>query len=133
MVKSTVEELNPTRVKLTVEVSSEELEPKIKAAYSSIAEQVQVPGFRKGKVPAAIIDQRVGREYVVQQAINDGLQDFYRASLDDAEITPLSQPEVSVDEIPDVKTKEGVLKFSGELDIKPRIEAPRLQRPRGRG
>ncbi|WP_147107644.1 trigger factor [Nesterenkonia populi] len=124
MVKSTVEELNPTRVKLTVEVSSEELEPKIKAAYKSIAEQVQVPGFRKGKVPAAIIDQRIGREYVVQQAINDGLQDFYRAGLEDAEVTPLSQPEVSVDEIPDVKTSEGVLKFSGELDIKPQIELP---------
>ncbi|WP_300345656.1 trigger factor [Nesterenkonia sp.] len=124
MVKSTVEELNPTRVKLTVEVSGEELEPKIKDAYKSIAQQVQIPGFRKGKVPAAIIDQRVGREYVVQQAINDGLQEFYQAGLADAEITPLSRPEVEVEEIPDVKTNEGVLKFSGELDIKPNVELP---------
>ncbi|GAA1823983.1 trigger factor [Nesterenkonia flava] len=124
MVKSTVEELNPTRVKLTVEVSAEELEPKIKDAYKSIAAQVQVPGFRKGKVPAPIIDQRVGREYVVQQAINDGLQEFYQAGLADAELTPLSRPEVEVEEIPDVKTNEGVLKFSGELDIQPKIELP---------
>lgn len=124
MVKSTVEELNPTRVKLTVEVPAEELEPKIKDAYKSIAQQVQIPGFRKGKVPAAIIDQRVGREYVVQQAINDGLQEFYQAGLTEAEITPLSRPEVEVEEIPDVKTNDGVLKFSGELDIKPQVELP---------
>lgn len=124
MVKSTVENLNPTRVKLTIEVSSEELEPKIKAAYTSIAQQVQVPGFRKGKVPAPIIDQRIGREYVIQQAINDNLQEFYQAGLADAEISPLSRPEVEVEEIPDTKTNEGVLKFSGELDIKPEIELP---------
>ncbi|MDO5492010.1 MAG: trigger factor [Nesterenkonia sp.] len=124
MVKSTVENLNPTRVKLTVEVSSEELEPKIRAAYKSIAEQVQVPGFRKGKVPAPIIDQRIGREYVIQTAINDGLQEFYQQGLAEAEIEPLSRPEVEVDEIPDPKTDEGVLRFSGELDIKPEVELP---------
>ncbi|WP_157984072.1 trigger factor [Nesterenkonia muleiensis] len=124
MVKSTVEELNPTRVKLTVEVSGEELEPKIKAAYKSIANQVQIPGFRKGKVPAPIIDQRFGREAVIQQAINDGLQEFYQAGLAEAEVTPLSRPEVEVEEIPDVKTNEGVLKFSGELDVKPTVELP---------
>ncbi len=124
MVKSTVENLNPTRVKLTVEVSSEELEPKIKAAYTSIAQQVQVPGFRKGKVPAPIIDQRIGREYVIQQAINDNLNEFYQAGIADAEITPLSRPEVEIEEIPDTKTDEGVLKFTGELDIKPEVELP---------
>lgn len=124
MVKSTVEELNPTRVKLTVEVSGEELEPKIKAAYKSIANQVQIPGFRKGKVPAPIIDQRFGREAVIQQAISDGLQEFYQAGLAEAEITPLSRPEVEVDEIPDPETNEGTLKFSGEIDIKPTVELP---------
>lgn len=124
MVKSTVEELNPTRIKLTVEVSGEELEPKIKAAYKSIANQVQIPGFRKGKVPAPIIDQRFGREAVIQQAINDGLQEFYQAGLSEAEITPLSQPQVEVEEIPDVETNQGTLKFSGELDIKPTVELP---------
>ncbi|MDZ5078592.1 trigger factor [Nesterenkonia sp. HG001] len=124
MVKSTVENLNPTRVKLTVEVTSEELEPKIKAAYRSIAEQVQIPGFRKGKVPAPIIDQRVGREYVVQTAINDGLNEFYQQGLAEAEISPLSRPEVEIEEIPDPKTNEGVLKFTGELDVKPEVELP---------
>ncbi|GAB3189829.1 trigger factor [Nesterenkonia suensis] len=124
MVKSTVENLNPTRVKLTVEVTSEELAPKIKAAYKSIAEQVQIPGFRKGKVPAPIIDQRVGREYVIQTAINDGLNDFYQQGLAEAEISPLSRPEVEIEEIPDPKTNEGVLKFTGELDVKPEVELP---------
>lgn len=124
MVTSTVEELSPTRVKLTVEVSSEELEPKIKAAYKSIAQQVQIPGFRKGKVPAAIIDQRVGREFVIQQAINDGLQEFYQAGVSEADITPMSRPEVDVEEVPDAKTSEGSLKFSGELDIRPTVELP---------
>ena len=124
MVTSTVENLNPTRVKLTVEVPAEELEPKIKAAYKSIAEQVQVPGFRKGKVPAAIIDQRVGRDYVIQQAINDGLNEFYQQGLAEAEVSPLSRPEVEIDELPDPNTNEGVLKFSGELDIKPEVELP---------
>ncbi|GAA3287935.1 trigger factor [Nesterenkonia halobia] len=124
MVKSTVENLNPTRVKLTVEVSSEELEPKIQAAYKSIAEQVQIPGFRKGKVPAPIIDQRVGRGYVLQTAINDGLNEFYQQGLAETEISPLSRPEVEVTEIPDEKTDEGVLKFSGELDVKPEVELP---------
>lgn len=123
MVKSTVENLNPTRVKLTVEVSSEELEPKIKAAYTSIAQQVQVPGFRKGKVPAPIIDQRIGREYVIQQAINDNLNEFYQPHRR-REITPLSRPEVEIEEIPDTKTNEGVLKFTGELDVKPEVELP---------
>ena len=124
MVKSTVENLNPTRVKLTVEVTSEELEPKIKAAYKSIAEQVQIPGFRKGKVPAPIIDQRVGREYVVQTAINDGLNEYYQQGLAEAEISPLSRPEVEIEEMPDPKTNEGVLKFTGELDVKPEVELP---------
>ena len=76
--KSAVENLTPTRVKLNVEVPFEELKPNIEAAYKTIASQVQVPGFRKGKVPNKLIDQRVGRGYVIETAINDGLNGFYQ-------------------------------------------------------
>jgi len=75
-VKSAVETLNPTRVKLTVEVPFEELRPSLDAAYRTIANQVTVPGFRKGKVPPRIIDQRVGRGAVLQEAVNEALPRF---------------------------------------------------------
>ena len=81
MVKSTAENLSPTRVKLDVEVPFEDLKPRLDDAYKTVANQIQVPGFRKGKVPARIIDQRVGRGYVVETAVNEGLNDFYQQAL----------------------------------------------------
>ena len=123
MVKSTVETLSPTRVKLDVEVPFDELKPHIQATYKQLAEQIQVPGFRKGKVPAAIIDQRVGREFVIENAVNEGLNDFYRSALMEADVTPLSQPEVEVSQIPS-KDGQEELKFSCEIDIRPEIELP---------
>ncbi|HEX2805064.1 MAG TPA: trigger factor family protein, partial [Kineosporiaceae bacterium] len=71
--KSAVETLNPTRVKLTVEVPFDELKPSLDRAYKTISQQVTVPGFRKGKVPPRIIDQRVGRGAVLEEAVNDAL------------------------------------------------------------
>src|SRR5690606_20450328 len=85
-VKTTVERLSPTRVKMTLEVTPEELKPSIDHAYKHIAEQVNIPGFRKGKVPAAIIDQRVGREEVMNHAIGDGLENFYRMAADEQKL-----------------------------------------------
>jgi len=76
-VKSDVEKLSPTRVKMTVSVSYDELKPSIDAAYKSIGSQVQVPGFRKGKVPARIIDQRFGRGAVLQEAVNEAMPQFF--------------------------------------------------------
>ena len=73
MVNSTVEKLSPTRVKLHITVTPEELQPSIKHAYEHIAQDVQIPGFRKGKVPAPIIDQRVGRLVVLEHAVSEGL------------------------------------------------------------
>lgn len=123
MVKSTVEKLSPTRVKIDVEVPFDELKPHIQATYKQLANQIQVPGFRKGKVPAAIIDQRVGREYVIESAVNEGMNDFYRQALTEAEVSPLSQPELEVSQIP-AKDGEEDLKFSFELDVRPEIELP---------
>jgi trigger factor len=123
-VKSAVENLTPTRVKLNVEVPFEELKPNIEAAYKTIATQVQVPGFRKGKVPNKLIDQRVGRGYVIETAINEGLNGFYQTAVQETNIRPLSRPEVEITEVPDPSAQDGQLLFTVELDIRPEIELP---------
>lgn len=122
--KSAVEKLNPTRVKLEVEVPLEELKPEIDKAYKSIANQIQVPGFRKGKVPSRMIDQRVGRGYVIETAINEGLNGYYQAAVLENELIPLSRPEVEISEVPDPEKNEGQLKFHVELDVRPTVELP---------
>ena len=122
--KSAVENLTPTRVKLDVEVSFEELKPSITEAYKTIGTQVQVPGFRKGKVPNSLIDQRVGRGYVLETAINSGLNGWYQEAVVENKLIPLSRPEVEITEVPDPSGTDGVVKFQVELDIRPEIELP---------
>ncbi|WGW13986.1 trigger factor [Saxibacter everestensis] len=123
--KSAVETLNPTRVKLSVEVPFDELKPSIDKAYKSISEQIQVPGFRKGKVPTRIIDQRVGRPAVLQEAVNDGLDTFYRDAITENDLKPLGTPEVEVSEVPGLDGKdEGELKFTVEVDVRPEVTLP---------
>ncbi|PYF96757.1 trigger factor [Georgenia satyanarayanai] len=125
--KSAVETLEPTRAKLTVEVSYEELKPSIDHAYSHIAEQVNVPGFRKGKVPARIIDQRVGRAAVIEHAVNDALPNLYRDAVAETGIKPLGQPEVDVTEVPNLTgAVGGQLTFTAEVDVRPEITLPDL-------
>jgi trigger factor len=123
-VKSAVENLTPTRVKLNVEVPFEELKPSIDEAYKTIGSQIQVPGFRKGKVPSKLIDQRVGRGYVIETAINEGLNGFYQTAVQESGIRPLSRPEVEITEVPDPAATEGQLSFHVEVDIRPEIELP---------
>jgi trigger factor len=123
-VKSAVETLDPTKVKLTVEVEYDELKPSIDHAYKHIAEQVNVPGFRKGKIPARIIDQRVGRAAVLEHAINDGLSGFYRQAVNETGIRPLGQPDVEVTEVP--LDAEGALHFTATVEVRPEIEIPAL-------
>ncbi len=118
--KTAVETLNPTRVKLTVEVPFEELKPSLDAAYKKIAQQINIPGFRKGKVPAMVIDQRVGREAVLGEAVNEALPQLYFQALQDNNIVPLSQPELEVGEVEDGKD----LTFVAEVDTKPEITLP---------
>lgn len=125
--KSAVENLEPTRAKLTVEVPYEELKPTIDHAYSHISEQINVPGFRKGKVPPRIIDQRVGRAAVIEHAVNDALPGLYRDAVAETGIKPLGQPEVDVTEVPNVTgALGGQLVFTAEVDIRPEIELPDL-------
>jgi trigger factor len=119
-VKSAVETLNPTRVRLTVEVPFEELKPSLDAAYKKINQQVTVPGFRKGKIPARIIDQRFGRGAVLEEAINDALPKFYTDAVNEGELKVLGQPEIDITEFNDNEE----LKFTAEVDIRPAIEIP---------
>jgi len=125
-VKSAVETLNPTRVKLTVEVPFDELKPSLDAAYQSISKQVTVPGFRKGHVPPRIIDQRVGRGAVIEEAVNDALPRFYAQAVEESDVRPLGQPTVDVTEVPD-PAKGGELKFTAEVDVRPELELPELE------
>ncbi|MET9497275.1 trigger factor [Streptomyces sp. NPDC006552] len=118
--KSAVETLNPTRVRLSIEVPFEELKDSLDAAYKKINQQVTVKGFRKGKIPARIIDQRFGRGAVLEEAVNDALPKFYTDAVNEAELNVLGQPEVDITELKDGET----LNFTAEVDIRPAIEIP---------
>ena len=120
--KSAVENLSPTRVKLTVEVPSEELQPHVDAAVKSIGSQIQVPGFRAGKVPTKIIEQRVGKGAIVQEAVNEALPEFFGKAVDETGISPIGQPEVDVTEVPLEDSTQ--LAFTVEVDIRPEITLP---------
>jgi trigger factor len=124
-VKSAVETLNPTRVKLTVEVPFDELKPSLDAAYKTIGSQINVPGFRAGKVPARIIDQRVGRGAVLQEAVNEALPRFYGQAVEENKIKPLGQPEVDVTEVPAEPGQD--LKFTIEVDVRPELVLPEYE------
>ncbi|MFD9331777.1 trigger factor [Streptomyces sp. NPDC060065] len=118
--KSAVETLNPTRVRLSIEVPFEELKDSLDAAYKKINQQVTVKGFRKGKIPARVIDQRFGRGAVLEEAVNDALPKFYTEAVNEAELNVLGQPEVDITELKDGET----LNFTAEVDVRPTIEIP---------
>jgi len=123
-VKSAVEKVSPTRVKLSVEVSSEELAPRLDAAYKAIGASVNIPGFRRGKVPPRIIDQRFGRGTVVQQALDEALPEYYTRAMQENDLRPLGQPELNLTELPVEAGKD--LKFDAEVDVVPEFELPDL-------
>jgi trigger factor len=126
-VKSAVETVDETRVKLTVEVPMVELQPNVDKAYKEIAQQVTIPGFRKGKVPPRIIDQRVGKPAVLEQAINEALPGLYRQAVTEAAVKPVGQPKIDVTTIPGLSDDAGEdLVFTAELDVRPEITLPDL-------
>ena len=118
--KSAAETLSPTRVKLTVEVPFDELKPNLAAAYKKIGAQIQVPGFRKGKVPPPVVDQRLGRGAVLDEAVNDALPTLYVQALKDNDLQPLGQPEVDVTKFADGE----LLEFTAEVDVRPDFDLP---------
>jgi len=123
-VKSTVEKLSPTRAKVTISVTPEELKPSITHAYGHIAEDINIPGFRKGKVPPPIIDQRVGKSAVLEHAVNESLDGFYRAAVDEHKLRPLGRPEADIVEWPSDKDFSGDLQLAIEVDVRPEIDLP---------
>jgi trigger factor len=121
-VKSTVETLSPTRVRLAIEVPFGELEPSLKKAYREIGSQVTIPGFRRGKVPTAVIDQRVGRGAVLNEAVQDMIPTQFLAAVREHEVKTLGRPEVEITEFTDGEP----LKFTAEVDVRPEITLPKL-------
>jgi len=121
-VKTDVEELSPTRVRLSVEVPFDELKPSLDKAYREVGRQVRIPGFRPGRVPPPVIDRRVGRDVVLTQAVNDAIPDLYAKAVAEGDIIALGQPEVEITNLDDGKE----LTFTVEVDIRPKFDLPDL-------
>jgi trigger factor len=119
-VKTDVETLSPTRVRLTVEVPFTELEDSMDAAYQRIAKSVNIPGFRKGKVPARIIEQRFGRGAVIEEAVNEAIPKAYDEAVRESKIVPVGRPEVDVTEVADGDK----VSFTAEVDVRPDFDLP---------
>jgi trigger factor len=123
-VKSTVERLSPTRVRINVEVPFDELKPDFDRAYKKIAQQVKVPGFRPGKVPARIIDARLGRGAVLDEVVNAAVPAKYTEAISAAdEVKPLGRPDIEVTEIADGER----IAFTAEVDVRPELTLPALE------
>jgi trigger factor len=121
-VKTDVEELSPTRVRLTVEVPFDELKTNLDQAYREVGRQVRIPGFRPGHVPRQILDQRIGRGAVLEQAINDAVPELYAKAVRDAQVVALGQPEVEITKLDDGTE----MAFTAEVDVRPSFDLPDL-------
>jgi trigger factor len=119
-VKTDVEELSPTRVKLTIEVPFEELKSNVDRAYREVARQVRIPGFRPGRVPPRIIDQRIGRGAVLEQAVQDAVPQLYGKALEENDVFAIGQPAVEITKLDDGKE----LAFTAEVDVRPKFDLP---------
>jgi len=119
-VKSTVEQLSPTRVRINVEVPFEELKPDFDRAYKALAKQVRIPGFRPGKAPAKLLEARLGRGAILEQVVNDVLPGRYSEAVTTSEIKVIGQPEIEITKIEDGQE----LAFSAEVDVRPEISLP---------
>ncbi len=120
--KSTVEKLSPTRVRINVEVPFAELEPDFDRAFKQLAQQVRLPGFRPGKAPRKLLEARIGRGAVLEQVVNDALPSRYSEAVTTADVQPLGQPDIEVTKLEDNEE----LVFTAEVDIRPEIDLPEL-------
>lgn len=121
---SALDQIDATTVKLTVTLSEEDLAPALKHAYEHIGEQVQIPGFRKGKVPARILEQRVGKAAVIEHAVNEGLPVWYAAAVEEQGVRPFGQPEVEVVKIPGSIDGDEGLEFTATVEVRPAVDLP---------
>ena len=128
MPTTTKESLSPTRVRLSITVTPEELKPSLDHAYQHIAEQIQIPGFRKGKVPPPIIDQRVGRGEVLNHAVSEGIDRFFQLAVAEEKVRTLGRPEADVSQWPSDKDFSGDLVVTVEVDVRPDFELPKFEK-----
>jgi trigger factor len=119
-VKTDVEELSPTRVKLTVEVPFDELKPNLDKVYKELSKQVRLKGFRPGKVPRQLIDQYVDRDVVLQEAVNDALPGLYGRAVQESDVFALGQPDVEITKLDDGDE----FAFTAEVDVRPKFQVP---------
>lgn len=122
--KTAVEKINPTLAKIEVEVPFAEFKTYLDRTYKSLANQISVPGFRKGKTPKALIDQRAGFDFVVENALNDALNSYYSQALAENELIPLAQPELDIVSKPEEGNREADVKLTIEVTVRPEIELP---------
>jgi trigger factor len=118
-VKTTVTELPESKVKIDVAVEAAAFSKRIDRAAKSLAGEMKMPGFRKGKVPPQLVIQRVGREAVVEQALRDALPEWYEKALLESGVSPIGDPKLDVGDLP----AEGEdLAFTIEVGVRPKAE-----------
>lgn len=125
--KTAVEKLNPTLAKIEVEVPFAEFKPYLDRTYKNLSGQISVPGFRKGKLPKQLIEQRAGFDYIVEASLNDALNDYYAQALGENELSPLAQPELDVQSQPSTENREADLKLTITVTVRPEIELPNYE------
>jgi trigger factor len=123
VVKTDIEELSPTRVRLTVEVPFDELKPSLDHAYREVGRQVRIPGFRPGHVPRQVLDQRVGRGAVLEHAVNEAMPELYLKAVREAKVPALGQPNVEITRLDD----GAEMAFTAEVDVRPSFDIPDFQ------
>ena len=122
--KSTVEKLSPTRVRINVEVPFTEMGGRLRPRLKEMAKQVRLPGFRPGKVPVKLLEARIGREAMLDQVVNDAVPEPLQRGGDELGRAPAGQPEIEI-----TKKEYGEdLAFTAEVDIRPEITLPDLRR-----
>ena len=122
-----VEKLNPTLAKIEVEVPFAEFKPYLDRTYKNLSGQISVPGFRKGKLPKQLIEQRAGFDYIVEASLNDALNDYYAQALGENELSPLAQPELDVQSQPSTENREADVKLTITVTVRPEIELPNYE------
>ncbi|WP_062520106.1 trigger factor [Demequina silvatica] len=121
---SALEKIDATTVKLTVNLTEADLADTMKHAYEHVGKQVQIPGFRKGKVPAKVLEQRVGKGAIIEHAVNDGLPGWYTEAVKETGIRPFGQPEVEVTKVPGVVDGDEGLEFTAVVEVRPEVKLP---------
>ena len=125
--KTAVEKLNPTLAKIEVEVPFAEFKPYLDRTYKNLSGQISVPGFRKGKLPKQLIEQRAGFDYIIEASLNDALNDYYAQALGENELSPLAQPELDVQSQPSTENREADVKLTITVTVRPEIELPNYE------